>query len=234
MHALQQHAGKFFNVFCKFISFFGKAGWAFIVFAIIFLLFKARRREGLAMAIALLFGAIVTNIILKNAVARPRPYTRVGTPFDLWWADAGCNTESSWSFPSGHTTAAFSSMVALFIVGNKRVTWIGLLFAFIMAFSRVYLIVHYPSDVLFGIIIGTAAAFGGAALSKLIYKKAGGKFRNVLYDFDIIALFKNLIAKRKNAVAANAAEETSVEIAELTAEQNGSDATETDTPQNNG
>lgn len=184
-HRLQQKAGGFFNTFCKVVSFFGKSGWAFIAIAFVFLLFKGKRKAGLAMGFALVMGAIVTNILLKNIVDRPRPYTRSLT-FANFWVAAGKNVEDSSSFPSGHTTAAFAAGVAFFLSVSKKYGWTGLVFAVLMGFSRVYLIVHYPSDVLAGCIIGTAAGIGGHALSKLVYDKAKGKFATFINEWSIL------------------------------------------------
>ena len=220
MHALEQKAGGFFNGFCKFVSFFGEMGWFFIVSAFVFLLFKRMRREGLGMAFALVIGAIVTNILLKNIVGRARPFTREGTPFRDWWIAAGSNPEDSASFPSGHTTAAFASMVAFFLLGDKRYSFAGLVFAFLMGFSRIYLIVHYPTDVLAGLLIGTLAGVGGTLLCKLVYKKAGGKFRTLLYEGSIVTLCRRLLpdkhrtAEPQNAPFAEAPSDTPQEKAE--------------------
>ena len=74
----------------------------------------------------------------------------------------GSHTESDKSFPSGHTTAAFSAMTAIFLVGNKRVSWLAFLFGILMGISRIYLGVHYASDVLGGILVGLIA--GSAAV----------------------------------------------------------------------
>lgn len=195
MHALQQKAGGFMNGFCKFISFFGEAGWAFIVLALVFLLFRRTRRMGVGMGFALVLGAIVTNILLKNIVDRARPFTR-SEEFSVWWHAAGQNTEDSASFPSGHTTAAFAAMVALFLTGDKRYSWTGLIFACMMAFSRVYLIVHYPTDVLAGVVVGTLAGVGGMLLCKLVYKKAGGKCKAALENGSIVSVCRKLFGKK--------------------------------------
>lgn len=186
MHRLQTNAGGFFNGFCKFVSFFGKGGWFFILSAFVFLFFKARRKEGLGMAFALIIGALLTNILLKNIVARARPFNRENAPFYEWWLAAGANPEDSYSFPSGHTTAAFAAMVAFFLLGDKRYSFTGLLFAVLMGFSRIYLIVHYPTDVLAGFVIGTVAGIAGYFLSKLCYRKIGGKCGELLREWSIV------------------------------------------------
>lgn len=194
VHALQQKAGGFFNGFCKFVSVFGELGWAFILLALIFLLFRKTRRSGLAMGFALLLGAIVTNILLKNIVGRARPFTR-SAEFAAWWADAGKSFEDSASFPSGHTTAAFASMVALCIAGKNPYRFFGLVFALLMAFSRVYLIVHYPTDVLAGMVVGTLAGVGGALLCRLVYKKAKDRFADLLQNASVVTLWQKLRKK---------------------------------------
>lgn len=210
MHALHNAAGGFFDRICKYVSFLGKSGWFFIVLAFVFLLFLRTRKEGLGMAIALVFGALVTNILLKNIVNRTRPFNHTDEFFS-WWQAAGSNMEDSSSFPSGHTTAAFAAMVAFFLLGDKRYSWTGLVFAFFMGFSRIYLIVHYPTDVLVGFIVGTAAGIGGALLSKLIYKKAGGKFKTLLYECDAITVCRTLFKKKEPVPAEQTSEEQSTD-----------------------
>ena len=85
--------------------------------------------------------------------------------------------------PSGHTTAAFATMTAVFMVGDKRVSWTAYIFAILMGLARIYLVVHFPSDVVAGIIVGIIAGVLGTILSrklpekfydKNIFQKKGG------------------------------------------------------------
>ena len=187
MHALHNAAGGFFDGLCKFVSFLADGGWCYIATALTLLLFCRTRKIGLSMGIALVIGALITNIILKNTVQRPRPFTQTDE-FHAWWVAAGSNMEDSFSFPSGHTTASFAAMVAFFVAGKKKYSWAGLPFAALVGFSRIYLIVHYATDVLAGLIIGTLAGVCGALLCSLVYKKASGKFKTILYEVDAVTI----------------------------------------------
>ena len=80
----------------------------------------------------------------------------------------GQHMESDKSFPSGHTTAAFASMVPLFILGKKKISWLALVFAVMMGISRIYLGVHYASDVLGGIVVGSLAGLVGYIIAILL------------------------------------------------------------------
>ena len=98
-------------------------------------------------------------------IARPRPYADESSIFYQLWLLVGQNVESDKSFPSGHTTAAFSTMTALFLMGNKKYSWTAFIFAFLMGLARIYLVVHFPSDVLGGIIVGVIAGCLGALIA---------------------------------------------------------------------
>ena len=168
VHKLYESCGSWMTPIMEFISLLGKGGIALIVFSLILILIRGTRRYGSAMLIGLAVGAIAVNLWLKVVIARPRPYADVNGIYYPLWQMLGSHTESDYSFPSGHTNAAFASMVPLFILGNKRWSWLALLFAFLMGVSRIFLVVHYPSDVLGGIITGTIAGLLGVLIAKFL------------------------------------------------------------------
>ena len=165
VHKLYEAAGGFMTPFMEVISFLGKDGICLIILSLLLMLFKKTRRFGTAMLFGVAIGALFTNCFLKIVVARPRPYADENGFFYQFWLMMGQHVESDKSFPSGHTTAAFATMVPVFLVGNKKVSWTALIFAFLMGVSRIYLVVHYPSDVLGGIIVGVVAGCLGALIA---------------------------------------------------------------------
>lgn len=138
------------------ITALGNAGIFWILLAIVFLLNPKMRRVGVMGLLALLLSVLVNNLLLKNIVARTRPYEVIEGLSYLG------KRPSDFSFPSGHTAASFAAAAA-FYRGLPRRTGIPLLIvAGLIAFSRIYLGVHFPSDVLVGaadgIILGLTAA----------------------------------------------------------------------------
>lgn len=105
---------------------------------------------GILLLIALLFSFLTSDALLKNLIQRPRPF--INYPFDLI-----INPPSSYSMPSGHATTAFASAFILSKV--NRYFKFSFVIAVIIAFSRLYLCVHYPSDVLIGTFIGIFCAW---------------------------------------------------------------------------
>ena len=168
IHQLYVAAGWFFTPFLSFISLLGKGGIFLILLSIALMLFRKTRRYGTTMLLALAIGALVTNVCFKPLVARPRPYTHDGSIFQQYWEMLGKHTESDKSFPSGHMTAAMAASLAVFLRGNKKVSWTALLFALAMGVSRIYLSVHYATDVLGGVITGSIGGFAGYAISNRI------------------------------------------------------------------
>lgn len=173
VHRLYESCGSWLTPFMEFISLLGKGGIFLIILSLILLIYRPTRRFGTAMAISLALGAIVVNLWLKVMIARPRPYADAGGLYYPLWQMLGSHTESDFSFPSGHTNAAFATMVPIFLLGRKKWSWLALLFGVLMGISRIYLVVHYPSDVLGGIITGSIAGIIGTLITLRIPEYSG-------------------------------------------------------------
>lgn len=136
-------------------------GEVWIVLAAVLLCFRKTRRVGLTVAVALLLDVIVCNGVLKPLVGRVRPCT-VNPAVELLVA---CPTDAS--FPSGHTASSFAAVGALRAAGSRL--WLpGLALAVLIAVSRLYLYVHWPTDVLFGALLG----WGLGYLARRLLRKA--------------------------------------------------------------
>ena len=159
IHKLYVLGGDYMTLVMEIISLLGKSGIFLIALSLVLAFFHKTRRFGTAMCVGLFLGALFVNIYLKVAIARPRPYTM--DFYKQLWLLVGQNVESDFCFPSGHTNAAFAAMVPVFILGKKGWSWLALVFAVLMGISRIYLVVHFPSDVLGGMITGTIAGMLG-------------------------------------------------------------------------
>lgn len=129
------------------ITSLGDAGAIWIVMSLILLVRPRTRRCGLAMLTALLLGVLVGNLALKNIIARPRPFAAYPDILPL------VMPIDPFSFPSGHTLSSFCAASACFAYHRKAGAACGVL-ALLIGLSRLYVGVHYPSDVLGGILIG--------------------------------------------------------------------------------
>ena len=145
----------FLDKIMVFITRLGDAGIIWIVLSIVLLLIPKTRKSGVVMVAALVVDVILCNIVLKNLVARIRPYD-VNTGVHLLVAKL-----HDYSFPSGHTAASFASVTALYLAGEKKLWKFALVLACLIAISRLYLYVHYPTDVLGGILFGVISGYLG-------------------------------------------------------------------------
>lgn len=145
------------------ISSLGNAGAVWIALALVLLIFRRTRRLGLYVGAALLLDLVFCNLILKPLVARPRPYA-VDPSVQLLIA-----APTDFSFPSGHTASSFAAASALYF-GKSRLWIPALVLACAIAFSRLYLYVHYPTDVLAGAVLGIACGFAAVKLIEYIKK----------------------------------------------------------------
>lgn len=145
------------DVLMPAITALGDAGILWIAIAVILLLIPRQRDVGLRMAAALIIGLVVCNLCMKPLFARPRPY-------DYQWQHYGkaidllIEAEHDFSFPSGHTIASFEAATVIAICRKK---WgiPAFAVAFLIAFSRLYLYVHYPTDVLCSVVFGIGIGF---------------------------------------------------------------------------
>ncbi len=164
----------------KVITTLGEGGIIFILLALGLLITKKYRKAGFAMIIALAVMVVCNNLVLKEIFARPRPFN---ITYD-WWNEIYRFPEivsrpDSYSFPSGHTSSAFAAAVALLWYDRK----IGIpttIFAFIMGFSRIYVEVHYCTDVLAGLVVGIIYAVIGVLLAKVLYPYFEKILNNIL------------------------------------------------------
>lgn len=148
-----------------FITSLGNAGIIWIVLAVVLLILPKTRKTGIIVAAALLMDLVLCNLILKNLVARVRPYD-VNTAIAIL-----IKKPLDFSFPSGHTAASFAAMTALFLAKMKKAWIAALVLAVLIAFSRLYFYVHYPTDVLGGAIVGILSGIIGYAIVEKIDKR---------------------------------------------------------------
>ena len=145
---IQQHLRTdMLTPFMKIVTFLGNGGWFWILCAVILLAVPKTRKTGYAAVLSLIFGVIVTNLLLKNIVARPRPFAEIGALIPL------IAKPTDFSFPSGHTTASFAVALVMLRMLPKKIGIPAVVLAALVAFSRLYLGVHYPTDVLAGFVV---------------------------------------------------------------------------------
>lgn len=150
--------------FTKF-TLLGDGGAVWIVLGILLLVIRKTRKAGVLVLFSLLGSLIVNNLILKNLVARTRPY-EVIEGLRLLIAP-----QWDYSFPSGHAGSSFAAAVAMFLTLPRKYGILALMGAFLIAWSRLYVGVHYPTDVIVGILTGTLIAIGLHALLEMVWNK---------------------------------------------------------------
>ncbi len=176
IHQLFQ-ISPFMTFLMEAISFTAKSGILMIVITIALSFPQKTRRVALATLLAVAMGALITNVVLKPLVLRPRPYSFEGSVYHQFWLLVGQPTESDFSFPSGHTTAAAACSMGFFLamVDTKKNRWwipvVCVVYTIVMGISRIYLSVHYFTDVFVGIFAGAAGGVLGELIAKVIPDK---------------------------------------------------------------
>ncbi len=133
----------------------GDEGIIWIALAILLLCFKKTRKIGITMGLGLIITTILGNEILKKIVERPRPFDTPGAMLD--GDSLLVPRPGQYSFPSGHTGSSFASAVAI-VLYDRKIGIPALILAALIAFSRLYVYVHFPTDVIAGTVLGTISA----------------------------------------------------------------------------
>lgn len=162
------HSG-FMDAVMPIVTLFGDGGIFWIAVALLMLISPKTRKIGWSMGVALILGVLVCNVTMKPIIARIRPYDLhaelFGDEIKLL-----VKTPHDWSFPSGHTIASFEACTAI-MIRNKKMGIPATILAILIAFSRLYLYVHYPTDVIFSFFAGILFGFVGCAIINAIYRK---------------------------------------------------------------
>lgn len=135
-----------------FITHLGDAGFVWIALTIACLVYVGTRRTGILMTFSLLLNTLANNLLLKNLLARTRPYEIVPGLQRI------IEAQGDFSFPSGHTGCSFAAAVVICVMCPRRYGIAAMVLAVMIALSRLYVGVHFPTDVIGGALIGTAAA----------------------------------------------------------------------------
>ena len=155
----------FLDVVFPFITSLCNDGEIWILLGIVLLFFKKYRKFGIFLLVAMLLGAIIGNGILKPLIARPRPCHILSTLPEML---IDIPKITSYSFPSGHTTSSFIAATVL-TRANKKFAFFAIPLACLIAFSRMYLFVHFPTDILGGVVLGVLIGFFTVTFGKKLW-----------------------------------------------------------------
>ena len=158
----------FLDAVMPVITLLGDAGIFWIAIAVVLLFFSKTRKIGVGMGAALILGLLICNCMLKPLTARIRPYDyqleHFGVTIKLL-----IEAQHDFSFPSGHTIASFEAATVL-MIHNKKAGIAAMVLACLIAFSRLYLYVHYPTDVITSVILGIGLGILGNFLVQKGYE----------------------------------------------------------------
>ena len=169
LYALQELHSPIMDKIMIFITQLGDDGLFWIGIGVVCLVMKKHRRMGLQVLLSMLFTFIIGNLILKNLFARQRPCA-IDPSIELL-----IPYPSEFSFPSGHTMNGVTAAMALFL-NNKKIGIPALMIAALIAFSRMYHFVHFPTDILGGFCVGfTVAIVVNYVFDKVQEKRATSK-----------------------------------------------------------
>jgi len=155
------------NEIVMFFTSLNNGGIIVIAIILLFLLVKKLRFIGMMMAVSLILEAVLNNLILKNLIGRTRPYEMIDGLMLL------CKEATDFSFPSGHTGSAFAIAGVIWLLLPKKYGITAIVLSILMGLSRLYVGIHYPTDVVVGVFLGI---FTSWLTVKIIFKE---KCRNI-------------------------------------------------------
>ena len=158
LNFIQEHLRcAFLDGAMSFFSYIGEAGLVWIVFSVVLLFFKKTRVIGIASLAAMAITYALNDLVLKQLIGRPRPFSDCYEQRLLSEADLIIKKPSGAGFPSGHSAIAGAVTTTMFL-HNKKLGFCVLVPALLVVFSRLYNYVHFPTDVLCGILLGVIVA----------------------------------------------------------------------------
>lgn len=187
--------GPALNGFMTFVTHLGDKGAFWIILTLLLMCFRKTRRVGVTCAVAMVIELIVVNVVLKNWIARVRPYELIEELVLM------IEKQKDFSFPSGHAANALACAWVLFRKLKKRYGVPALILALLICFSRLYVGVHYPSDVIAGIAVGIMAAEAAIAIVRALVEKFPA-FRDFTRAKPVKKSGKNGKKRKKRAKAA--------------------------------
>lgn len=171
LNGIQSIRSSFLDNFIKIYTNLGSTV-AIIAIIVLLLVFKKTRRVGIDCAVTLILGLLLGNLLLKHTIMRQRPYfdpAALVNQMSLIIKDP-----VGLSFPSGHTIGSFDVAFTIFL-NNKKWGTVALIIAATVAFSRMYLFVHFPTDIIEGILVAAIASILTVYIIKPFYKKLADK-----------------------------------------------------------
>lgn len=163
------HGSNIINHVMKWISIISDDGLIWLALAIVFLFFKKTRKAGILTILCVGATFVVNSIILKELIARPRPFTE-STELADFITSLGMKLPDSYSFPSGHTFSSFACATVICMQLKGKTPFIYI-FSVLVAFSRIFLCCHYLTDVLAGAAIGVLVAIAIYFVMKWLFPK---------------------------------------------------------------
>ncbi len=169
LDALQSVRGGFLDWIMIIITYMGSTGLVWIVPGLALMCRRSTRRQGAVILAAMALGHLLGTLVLKNIVMRPRPFSyprgllspeTLAIPLPM----------GRWSFPSGHAITSFAAATGIFFA-NRKCGTAALALAALIGFSRLYLYVHFPTDVLVGAVLGVLCGIAAQRLSLRIAEK---------------------------------------------------------------